>query len=83
MQGGSLSYEWVNLSGLDLISDAASLEEPSVIMEIPQITQATTFKIKLIVTDENDKSTSQEIELRAKAQYFTTSSFGKTFWDSS
>ena len=65
-QGGSLSYEWVNLSGLNLLSPKDSLNSARVLLQIPQISQATAFRMKLTVTDSNLKSSSQEIELRAK-----------------
>ena len=65
-QGGALNYEWLNLSGATILSNSASLQSSKVLIQIPQISQATVFKLKLSVTDENQKSAFQIVELRAR-----------------
>jgi len=64
--GSKISYQWTNLSSLSILSDEPSLQTSQIRIEIPEVSQPTVFRMKLILTDQNQKSSVQELEFRAK-----------------
>jgi GH35 family endo-1,4-beta-xylanase/DNA/RNA endonuclease G (NUC1) len=64
--GPEITYQWTNLSSLSILSDESSLQTSQIRMEIPEISQPIVFRMKLTLTDQNQKSSVQELEFRAK-----------------
>jgi uncharacterized protein (DUF1800 family)/PKD repeat protein len=47
----TLTFQWVNLSGIQLLSGESSLSTSRVVIQIPDVNQVTSFRMKLVASD--------------------------------
>jgi len=62
----SLSFQWTNLSSLELFSGEDSLSSDSIILKIPEISEPSEFRLRLDLLDENNVSTLEYITIKAR-----------------